>query len=247
MAKIGETRASSFSPDSFLHLADSTPLRRASELATRHKEQGYPPLEVPALPLLADGVVRGAITEIVGLRSSGRVACLLHVLAQATQRGETCMMVDTQGYFDPVSAYAASVRLDHLGWVRCQGRVDHALRAVDLLLHAGGFGVVVLDLCETPLSALEQIPLSSWFRFRRALQNTPTILLVLAEHSLVRSCPSFALTLEPFTPEWTGDSTFCLLKGARVHGALRKPAVGPPVELLLTGWSFVRRSAPAFA
>ena len=58
------------------------------------------------------------------------------------------------------------VELSKLVWVRCGGNAEHALRAADLLIQAGGFGVVALDLAEAAPAALNRIPPTAWFRFR---------------------------------------------------------------------------------
>src|SRR5579863_1073484 len=115
----------------------------ASELSTEPK---FPNLFVPAFhSVLEEGLARGILVEICGRRSSGRTAGCLHVLAQATRRGEVCAVVDLYDSFHPASAQAAGVVLERLIWVRCQLNAEHAMRAADLLLHAGGFGVIWLD------------------------------------------------------------------------------------------------------
>src|SRR3954466_8799715 len=92
---------------------------------------------------------RGCLTEIVGPASSGRTTLLHSILAAATARGETCALVDTDETFDPASAAAAGARLDRLIWVRSAKKPEHALRAADLLIQGGGFGVVAMDLGDT--------------------------------------------------------------------------------------------------
>src|SRR5712692_9641468 len=62
-------------------------------------------------------------------------------------------------------------------------RLEQALKTTDLLLHGGGWGVVVFDLCQISWVDALRIELSTWFRFRRAIENTPTILLLLGEES----------------------------------------------------------------
>ena len=62
--------------------------------------------------------------------------------------GEFCAVVDSRGAFDPLSASRVGVDLRRLLWVRAGNRIDLAFKAADLILHAGGFGVVVLDLCD---------------------------------------------------------------------------------------------------
>jgi RecA/RadA recombinase len=64
----------------------------SSVLATPETPPKFAALSVPALPL-RNGLPRGGITEIAGLRSSGRTAAVLHILAQATARGEICAVV----------------------------------------------------------------------------------------------------------------------------------------------------------
>src|SRR3984893_10586344 len=127
---------------------------------------------------------RGRISEITGTRSSGRTSVLHSLLAASTGRGEYAALVDTKDAFDACSAASVGVELSKLVWVRCGGNAEHALRAADLLIQAGGFGVVALDLAEAAAAALNRIPPTAWFRFRRAVESTPTILTVLADHSL---------------------------------------------------------------
>jgi hypothetical protein len=69
------------------------------------------------------------------------------------------------------------------------------LRATDLLLESGGFGMIVLDLGDLPSPAARRIPLTTWFRFRRAIEHTPTILLALEQHPIAGSCSSLLLQM----------------------------------------------------
>lgn len=141
----------------------------------------------PAIALLRDepeflcsvlgGIPRGALTEIAGPASSGRTTLLCALLSEATAVGEFCALIDTQGAFDPSSAAAAGVRLSQLLWVRCVGNPEHALKAADMLAQAGGFGLVAIDLADTPVRISRRIPLAAWFRLRRAVENTKTALV----------------------------------------------------------------------
>ncbi len=112
------------------------------------------------------GLSRGAITELTGDRSSGKTSFLCSVLAQATARSECCAVIDTHDAFDPASAACHGVDLARVVWVRCGGRVETAMKAADLILHGGGFGVVCLDLSEVPAGVLQRIPIPWWWRFR---------------------------------------------------------------------------------
>jgi hypothetical protein len=74
-------------------------------------------------------------------------------------------------------------------------RIEQALKAADLLLQAGGFGLVAMDLADVPSNMARRIPLTSWFRFRRAVENTPAALLVLEEDAHAKSCASLVIRL----------------------------------------------------
>ena len=157
---------------------------------------------------------RGRISQIVGTRSSGRTSALHALLAASTRRGEYAALVDSKDAFDPCSAAASGVELSKLIWVRCGGNAEHALRAADLVIQAGGFGVVALDLAEATPAALNRIPATAWFRFRRAVDSTPTILTVLADHPLVKSCSSLTIKMPPRRAMFTGRAPFLLLRDA---------------------------------
>ena len=157
---------------------------------------------------------RGRISEIIGVRSSGRTSVLHELLAASTGRGEHAALVDTKDAFDPCSAAAMGVDLSKLIWVRCGGNAEHALRAADLLIQAGGFGVVAVDLAEVATGALNRIPATAWFRFRRAVESTPVILAVLADHPLAKSCSSMTVKLPPRKARFTGCAPFLLLRDA---------------------------------
>jgi len=74
-------------------------------------------------------------------------------------------------------------------------RLEQVLRTTDLLLESGGFGLIVLDLADLPFHAARRIPLTTWFRFRRAIEHTPTILLTIEQQPIAGSCSSLLLNL----------------------------------------------------
>jgi recombination protein RecA len=76
-------------------------------------------------------------------------------------------------------------------------RLEQVLRATDLLLESGGFGLIVLDLGDLPPQSARRIPLTTWFRFRRAIEHTPTILLAIEQQAIAGSCSSLLLKLGP--------------------------------------------------
>jgi hypothetical protein len=154
------------------------------------------------------GLPRGAITEIHGAASSGRTSFMLATLAAATANEETCAVIDCSDTFDLLSATRAGVRFDGVLWVRCHNDLEHAFKSVDLLLHGGGFGFVVLSLADMPARSLRRIISTWWFRFRRAVENTPTVLLVLTPVACARSCAAMALELKNEGTMWPATTSF---------------------------------------
>lgn len=182
-----------------------------------------PPREFLPIDPLADGFPRGSISEIIGPDSSGRTTLIHSLLAASTSKCEICAYVDTDDSFDPVTAAAAGVVLSQLVWIRCGHDAGHALKAADNLLHAGGFGVVVLDLCQVPPRVANRIPISYWYRFRRAVEKTPTILALLEKQPLAKSCAALLLEMQRRKTAWHGAPGFELLHGVELEAVSRKP------------------------
>ncbi len=82
-------------------------------------------------------------------------------------------------------------------------RLEQALKTTDLLLHSGGWGVVVFDLGNISWVDTRRIPLSTWFRFQRIVESTPTILLLLGEEPCAKSCASLVLRCQRGQEKWS--------------------------------------------
>jgi len=102
-----------------------------------------------------------------------------------------------QGTDQPAAARGTALR------TKPWKRLEQALKATDLLLHAGGWGVVVFDLGSISWVDARRIPLSTWFRFQRILENTPTILLLLGEEPCAKSCASLVLRCQREQEKWS--------------------------------------------
>lgn len=76
------------------------------------------------------------------------------------------------------------------GFSRWEAQLGQMLKVTDLLLQSNGFGMIALDLGDVPVPSARRIPLASWFRFRRAIEHTPTALLVLEQQPIAGSCSS---------------------------------------------------------
>jgi hypothetical protein len=151
---------------------------------------------------LAGGLPRGALTEVFGPPCSGRTTVLLSALAARTAEAEVCALIDARDSFDPRSAEAAGVELRQLLWVRCHG-LDQSLRAADLIIQGGGFGFIALDLSDVAPEMVRHVPLNAWFRFRRAVEDTSTVLLLLEQESNAKTCASLVLQMNGEAARWS--------------------------------------------
>lgn len=124
------------------------------------------------------------------------------MLGYATRHEEICAVVDINDVFAPTAATAAGIDFDRLLWIRCGGSLENAFKAVDLLLHAGGFGLVILDMADVAGKDARRIISSWWYRFRRTVENRPTSIVVMSEEACTRSCAALTLELTG-TPEWS--------------------------------------------
>lgn len=173
---------------------------------------------------LGGGLRRGHLSEVIGVRSSGRTTVLCSALAEAGRRGEMTALIDTADRFDPVSAAEAGVDLSRLLWIRERGDAARALKAMNLVLQAGGFGLVVFDLADVPPRQVRQFPATTWMRLARVIEGTSTVALLVGAERIARSPSGVTLALGDPALRWAGQSARArLLRGvhvsARVVGA----------------------------
>jgi hypothetical protein len=173
---------------------------------------------IPEVDALLDGGLPvGAISEVTGPKSSGRTGLTLSLLALRTQEGRVCAWVDAEDTFDPESAAVSGVTLRQLLWVRCKRasapakakpwtRLDQALRATDLLLQAGGFAAIILDLGDVAPEDANRIPLATWFRFRQAADRARCCLVVLGQTAYAQSSAAVVLECTPLQPRTAGET-----------------------------------------
>jgi hypothetical protein len=167
---------------------------------------------------LGGGWPMGAVSEVVGRRSSGRTRVVGATLAAATSQGQVVALVDALDRCDPRSAAAVGVDLMRMLWIRGApltverarpAVIDHAIRqavrACDLVIRAGGFAVVVLDLGDVPVRRLQALPAITWLRLAHANEGRETVGLLVADAPLGRSARGVSVDLAA-TPCWTGTS-----------------------------------------
>ena len=182
---------------------------------------GWPALDDP----LGGGMRRGHLSEIVGERSAGCTTLWLAMAAAATARGEVVALIDTHDRFDPVSAEAAGVDLTRLLWVRESGHADRALKAMNLVLQAGGFGLVAFDLSDVRGPALRQFPHTTWMRIARIVEGSLTVAMLIGAEHIARSPGGATIVLERGSArpavEWAGSNP----RNWRLQGLTIKPRV----------------------
>ncbi len=93
---------------------------------------------------------------------------------------------------------------------RCESQLAQMLKVTDLLLQSNGFGMIALDLGDVPVQSARRIPLASWFRFRRAVEHTPTALLVLEQQPIAGSCSSMVLQVSGVRSQISGKKLSAL-------------------------------------
>ena len=161
---------------------------------------------------LEGGIPRGHLSEVVGPRSSGRLAILVSALTAATSRGEAVALIDPLDMFDPVSASAGGLDFQRMLWIRgdasssarvslsceygtLQKNLDRAVKALNIVLQAGGFGVVVLDLGEIAAQTIKRLPYTTWLRLHRVIEGSETACVLIGSEPIARSAGGVTVQL----------------------------------------------------
>ena len=76
-------------------------------------------------------------------------------------------------------------------------RLEQALRVTDLLLQAGGFSAIVLDMGSIAPEYASRVPLATWFRYRAAAEKSQSSILLLTQHACAKSSAGLVLRLQP--------------------------------------------------
>jgi hypothetical protein len=174
----------------------------------RRLSSGLAPLDA----LIDGGIPRGRISEITGRAGSGKTSIAASFAAFATRRGEVAAWLDASGAFDPQSMAAAGVELARMLWASMKttkttttaSRMARAtlpyarfaagplarhqsaiVKAAELVLEAGGFGLVVVDFGEAPRALAH----ASALRIARAAERSGAAVIAIAPW---RMCGTFA-------------------------------------------------------
>jgi hypothetical protein len=202
-------------------------LGRSGDIRLGTALTGLPKRLTTGLPELdatiGGGLPRGRISELTGPRSAGCTGLAGTIAAGATAAGELVAWIDPTDALDPETIAATGLTLLRMLWVRPRDVTD-AFRATDILLAAGGFGLVVLDV--TDHSPHRPTP---WTRLARTAERTDTALLVLGAHHRVGATCALALELHTRYACWSRRSdTSVLLDGVTSRLAVVRNRHGPP-------------------
>ncbi len=76
-------------------------------------------------------------------------------------------------------------------------RIEQALRVTDLLLQAGGFSAIVLDMAGLAAEHVSRVPMATWFRYRAAAERTQASVLLLTQYPCAKSSGELLLRFQP--------------------------------------------------
>jgi recombination protein RecA len=95
------------------------------------------------------------------------------------------------------------------------GRViERAIKALNLVLQAGGFSIVALDLGDVSIREIRSLPYTTWLRVQRAIEGSDTACVLIVPEPIARSAGGVTLTLNGVA-RWDGTSA----RSRRLTGA----------------------------
>ncbi len=125
------------------------PIRHAEPPAAEHLASDSKTLALPATWSIAD--LAGRLIEVTGRDAAGRTSWLARLVAQTQREGETAAWLQVApGQLYPPDLQTAGIDVRALA-VGMLPDGPALLRAADVLLRSGGFGLVVVDLDGVPL------------------------------------------------------------------------------------------------
>ncbi|HVA77652.1 MAG TPA: ATPase domain-containing protein, partial [Candidatus Binataceae bacterium] len=152
--------------------------------------------------ILEGGIARGRVSEIIGRPGTGRTSLAAAFAAVATGSGEVIAWIDAAGAFDPASIAAAGVDLARVLWAAIPREASRAriassreggvFKAAEMVLEAGGFGLVVLDFGDTFFRAISD---SAALRIARAAERSGAAVIAIAPRRICGTFAALSLTM----------------------------------------------------
>jgi len=99
------------------------------------------------------------------------------------------------------TAVTSAFRAEHewgcpaAGPARLETAVERAIKALNLVLQAGGFSLVALDLAEVPPAVVRRLPFTTWLRLQRVIEGSETVCVLLAAEPVARSAGGVTIAL----------------------------------------------------
>lgn len=207
-----------------LSLALGDQLRTGRELiraTSQAPAEGGLGTAVPAFDrLLAGGLRRGTMVELIGGRSSGRFSLVLAALAAATAAGEAAALVDLGDNLAPQAAADAGADLRRLLWVRPR-TLKQALASGEVILKSG-IPLLVMELGMPPLRGGRGAE-ASWLRLARGARAERVALLVASPYRVSGTAAHAVVEAAQQHAVWRGRPPAPrLLRGLAARLALRK-------------------------
>lgn len=161
------------------------------------------PIGIAPLDALLDGgLPRGHLSEVVGGPSSGRTAVLHALLATTTRAGALAALVDLPDALDPASLARAGAVLERILWVRPPAP-RLALQCADLILAAGGFALVALDLDRAEPAGARPVPRAAWLRLAQTARRADAAAVILGARRQAGPAAALALRLTAHRVRWS--------------------------------------------
>src|SRR5215472_15280264 len=209
---------------------------RGHELTLKHRRLSS---GIGALDAIIDGgLVRGRVSEIVGQVGSGRTTIGARFVAAATRAGEVVAWIEESRSFAPADIAAGSANLGRVLWASVNNRRGHGFdsagrfrryrfsavfKAAELVLKAGGFGLVVIDIGVNAPPLPQNIAL----RLAREAERSGTAVVVIAPHRICGTFAALSLKLTRLeasfyrlTPASPAVFDGCVIHAATVHNKL---------------------------
>ena len=209
------------------------------------RKEGRLTCGIAPVDTLIGGLARGRISEITGPISSGKTTIAASFASAASRRGEVVGWVDVPRAFDPRSLEAAGADLARILWLSFhqkpastrsgfmsqprerfsrerERRIE--LKAAELLLEAGGFGLVVIDFgaMRFPLSQ------SASLRLARAAERSGSAVLALASHRVCGTFAALTLSMSKLRASFSRMNTHAptLFDGLRLEASVERNKLG---------------------
>lgn len=91
-------------------------------------------------------------------------------------------------------------------------RMEQALRSADVLVQAGGFSAMVLDMGSLAPEFVSRVPLATWYRYRAAAERTQSSIVLLTQHACTKSSAELLIRLDPAEPICDESTVFTGLR-----------------------------------